>query len=95
MGGDVVLQAPVGGGLSAWWGTPAATGCPAELRAALKSPGHLQCTGQPSAQVTLKKISLSPVFLPGKSHGQRSLVGYSLWGHKESDTTEKLQFSLV
>ena len=27
-------------------------------------------------------------FLPGKSHGQRSLVGYSLWGLKESDTTE-------
>ena len=30
----------------------------------------------------------TPVFLPGKSHGQRSLVGYSPWGHKESDTTE-------
>ena len=30
------------------------------------------------------------VFLPGKSHGQRSLVGYSLWGPKESDTTERL-----
>jgi len=29
-----------------------------------------------------------PVFLPGKSHGQRSLVGYSLWCHKESDTIE-------
>ena len=29
----------------------------------------------------------SAVFLPGESHGQRSLVGYSLWGHKESDTT--------
>ena len=28
------------------------------------------------------------VLLPGKSHGQRSLVGYSPWGHKESDTTE-------
>ena len=28
--------------------------------------------------------------LPGKSHGQRSLTGYSLWGRKESDTTEKL-----
>ena len=28
------------------------------------------------------------VFLPGKSHGQRSLVGYSSWGHKESDMTE-------
>ena len=26
-------------------------------------------------------------FLPEKSHGQRSLVGYSPWGHKESDTT--------
>ena len=29
----------------------------------------------------------SPVFLPGKSHGQRNLVGCSPWGHKESDTT--------
>ena len=29
-----------------------------------------------------------PVFLPEKSHGQRSLAGHSLWGHKESDTTE-------
>ena len=28
------------------------------------------------------------VFLPGKSHGQRSLVGSSPWGHKELDTTE-------
>ena len=31
-----------------------------------------------------------PVFLPGKFHGQRSLVGYSPWGHKEADTTEQL-----
>ena len=31
---------------------------------------------------------LTPLFLPGESHGQRSLVGYSLWGCKESDTTE-------
>ena len=30
----------------------------------------------------------TPAFLPGKSHGQRSLAGYSPWGHKESDTTE-------
>ena len=30
----------------------------------------------------------SSVFLPGESHGQRSLAGYSLWGHKELDTTE-------
>ena len=31
-----------------------------------------------------------PVFLPRESHGQRSLKGYSLWGCKESDTTEWL-----
>ena len=30
----------------------------------------------------------TPVFLPGKSHRQRSLVGYSPWGHKELDMTE-------
>ena len=28
------------------------------------------------------------LLLPGESHGGRSLVGYSPWGHKESDTTE-------
>ena len=33
------------------------------------------------------------VFLPGKSHGWRSPVGYSPWGHKESDTTEQLYFT--
>ena len=33
---------------------------------------------------------LTLVFLSGKSHGQRSLVGYSPWGHKESGTTERL-----
>ena len=31
-----------------------------------------------------------PVLLLGKSHGQRSLLGYNPWGHKESDTAEKL-----
>ena len=31
----------------------------------------------------------TPVFLPGESHGQRSLAGYSPWGCKESDTTEQ------
>ena len=35
-------------------------------------------------------VATHPVFLPGESHGQRSLVGYSLWGHKESDMTERL-----
>ena len=31
-----------------------------------------------------------PIFLPRKSHGQRSLIDYSLWVHKESDTTYRL-----
>ena len=31
-----------------------------------------------------------PLFLPGKFHGQRSLVGYSPRGHRESDTIEQL-----
>ena len=32
----------------------------------------------------------TPVFLPKEAHGQRILVGYSPWGRKESDTTERL-----
>ena len=35
-----------------------------------------------------KGKATTPVFLSGESHGQRSLAGYSPWGHKESDTTE-------
>ena len=34
----------------------------------------------------------TPVLLPGKSHGRRSLVGCSSWGRQESDTTERLHF---
>ena len=33
--------------------------------------------------------------LPGESHGQRSLVGYSLWGRKESDTGSNLAHSIA
>ena len=39
-----------------------------------------------------KEMEPTPEFLPGKSHGSRSLVGYRPWGHKESDTTERLHF---
>ena len=35
-----------------------------------------------------RKWQCTPVFLPGESQGQRSLVGCRLWGHTESDTTE-------
>ena len=37
-----------------------------------------------------KEMQPNPIFPPGKSPGQRSLAGYSPWGHKESDTTEGL-----
>ena len=39
-----------------------------------------------------RKWQPTPVVLPGKSHGRRSLVGYSPWGHEELDTTEWLNF---
>ena len=37
-----------------------------------------------------RKWQPTPVLLPGESHGWRSLVGYSPWGHKQSDMTEWL-----
>ena len=55
----------------------------------------LQC-GRPGFDPWVGKISWrrkwqsTPGLLPGKSHGQRSLVGYSPWAGKESDTTEQL-----
>ena len=39
-----------------------------------------------------KKMATHSVLLPGKFHGQRSLVGYGPWDHKESVTTEQLPF---
>ena len=45
-------------------------------------------------KIPWKKVRLpTPVFFPGEFHGQRSLEGYSPWGHKESDTTERLTVS--
>ena len=55
----------------------------------------LQC-GRPRFNPSVRKISWrgkwqpTPVFLTWKSHGRRNLVDYSLWGRKESDTTEWL-----
>ena len=43
----------------------------------------------------LEKEMAIPVLLPGKSHGQKSLVGYSPCGRKESDTTERLHFHFL
>ena len=41
-----------------------------------------------------KGMQPTQIFLPGESNGQRSLVGYSPWGSKESDMTEHFHFSL-
>ena len=42
-----------------------------------------------------RKWQPTPGFLPGESHGQRSLAGYSPWGRKESDMTEWLTFHVT
>ena len=49
-----------------------------------------------SGQIWRGKWQPTPVFLPGESHGQRSLAGHGPWGHGESDTTEATEhaFSL-
>ena len=52
----------------------------------------LQSLGQ---EDPLEKEIPTPVFLPGEPHGRRSLVGYSPWGRKESDTTERLHFHFL
>ena len=39
-----------------------------------------------------RKWQSTPAFFPGKAHGRRSLIGYSPWGQKELDTTERLHF---
>ena len=41
-----------------------------------------------------KPWQLTPAFLPGESHGKKSLAVYSLWDHRESDTTDQLTLSL-
>ena len=41
-----------------------------------------------------RKWQPTPAFLPGKSHGRRSLVDYSPWDCKELDTTEQIHFIL-
>ena len=52
---------------------------------------HLSCS---HVLARRKQWHLTPVLLPGKSHGRRSLVGCSPWGRKEWDTTERLPFQL-
>ena len=56
----------------------------------VKNPPAIQETQVQSQnwEDPLEEEMATPVFLPGESNGQRSLPGYSPWGHKESDMTE-------
>ena len=49
-------------------------------------PGLIPALGR----FPIEKMATDSSILPGKSHEQRSLMGYSRWGHEESDTTEWL-----
>ena len=51
-------------------------------------PGSGRCPGEGNGYPT-------PVFLPGESPVQRTLVGYSPWDHKESDSTERVKHTQV
>ena len=54
--------------------------------------GSLKTLPLPPAHLRRRQWQPTPVLLPGKSHGRRSLVGCSPWGHEQSDTTERLRF---
>ena len=66
---------------------------PHKVALGIKNPpanaGDIGDTGSnPGNTPWRRKWQPTPVFFPGESHGQRSLVGYSPQGHKESDTSE-------
>ena len=59
-----------------------------QLKMLSKNPNEL--FDQPNTSFWRREWQPTPVFLPGEFHGQRRLVGYSPWGPKESDVTERL-----
>ena len=76
--------------------------CRATVHGATKSQIQLKQLGTHTTHVIIciylymwrRQWHLTPVLLPGKAHGRRSLVGCSPWGRKESDMTERLHFHL-
>ena len=67
-----------------------------EVSLVIQMVKNLPAMQETQVQSLVKKIPCrrewlpTPVFLPGESHGQRSLGGYSVWSHKASDMTERL-----
>ena len=78
------LENPMDGG--AWWATVHGV---AKSQTRLSNFSSLHFT---SSFMWRRQWHPTPVLLPGKSHGRRSLVGCSPWGCEESDTTEQLHF---
>ena len=67
--------------------------CGSKGKESARNAGDL--TSMPGLEVPMeKKMQPTPVFLPGKSHGLRSLADYRPWGRKELDTTD-LDMKLV
>ena len=73
------------------WGFPGGS----EVKASACNAGDLGLIPGLGRFPWRRKWHPTPVFLPGESHGQRSLVGYSPRGRKESDTTEGLHFHFL
>ena len=69
-----------------WQGFPGGSG----VKVSVWNAGDLGLIPGSGRSPWRRKWQPTPAFSPGESHGQRSLAGYSPWGHKESDTTEQL-----
>ena len=69
---------------------PIAFPCGSNGKESTCNAGHSGSTPELGRSLGGRAWQSTPVFLPGESHGQRSLVGYSWWGCIESDTTEGL-----
>ena len=65
------------------------TGDASSKESACQSRRHKRHGFNPGSAFCRREWLPTPVFLPGKFQGQRSLVGYSPWDHKESDMTER------
>ena len=70
------------------WGRTESDTTEATQQQQQSAPSGLKLLGQLAHQ----QWHPTSVLLPGKSHGRKSLVGCSLWGRSESDTTERLHF---
>ena len=58
----------------------------------ISESGLRKCLVESNQELRRRQWQPTPVLLPGKSHGRRSLVGCSPWGQEESDTTEQIHF---